>query len=102
MFVAWNSTNSPLSGNVAVTNSSGFVSGTATAVEVSKEVRARSSNVAVVWAGNASFALADWWASLNRSNGGNEESNNEGSEAGHFDYLVGLVVTRKSSECFGF
>ena len=73
-----------------------------TAVEVPKEVRARSRLVAAIWAGNALFALADWYVlSLNRSNGGNEKSNNEGSEAGHFNYPVGLVMTRKSSECFG-
>lgn len=50
--------------------------------------------MAVVWAGDTCSALLGaalgLRMGLNGSNGGNEESNNERSEAGHFEFLIEL------------
>jgi len=89
VLMAWKRVNSPLLGGVMVLSIGSLVSRTATAIECSAKGRARSSNVTVIWAGNALFAvLVGMWASLNGSDGGNEESNNEGSEAGHCNYWL--------------
>lgn len=91
VFVAWKSSDPPLLSAVVVRDGvgGGLVSGTAATEKALAKRGAWRGDITVVWARNALLARRMWWrVGRDACDGGNEEGNNEGSEAGHFDFWM--------------